>query len=126
MAVALLVAACGRLDTPAAFELDPSDTTWAVVEVDGRATDSGAGATLSIVGSDELVFQTRCQTITGGLAFDTDGSGWGIELNFEPAIYTVAEVKYEDRAVLPGCRRNTHAAIRLVQGAQNVAVKHAG
>jgi hypothetical protein len=78
VALATLAAACGLLETPPAFKLDLSDTTWALVEIDGRATDPGAGATLNIIGLDDVVLQTRCRTITGRLVLDSDGSGWGV------------------------------------------------
>lgn len=76
--LALTVAACDLLETPAFFKLDPSDTTWALVKIDGRETLPGGGAAMNVVGLDDVVFETRCRTITAGLVIDTDGSGWGV------------------------------------------------
>ena len=98
--IASLAAACGLLETPPAFKLDLSDTTWALVEIDGRATDPGGGATLNISGLDDAVFQTRCRTITGGLVLDSDGSGWGIiDPVVGPSTCSGGEAAVEQRSV---------------------------
>ncbi len=47
--LALAVVACDLFETPAAFRLDPSDTTWALVKIDGGETGPGGEAVMNIV-----------------------------------------------------------------------------
>jgi hypothetical protein len=100
IALSSLAAACGLLETPAAFKLDLSDTTWALFEIDGRAIEPGGGATLNIIGLDDAIFQTKCRTITGGLVLDSDGSGWGVvDPVSGPSTCTGDEAAVEQRSV---------------------------
>jgi hypothetical protein len=76
--ISAVILTCTELKAPTFSRPDLSDTNWALVEIDDRAIDPGGGATLVIIGLDEIVFQTRCRTITGGLLLDMEGSGWGV------------------------------------------------
>ena len=90
LAAALLGSACddlqlGDLLQPApAHVLELAGTSWTVIEVSGVRTREHDRPTITFAGPQTMRLSTRCGTVNGTYALDTDGSALSITLQGPP------------------------------------------